>query len=463
MGGSSIWLDRLDELKAPTLEHDLKCDVAIVGGGIAGLLAAERLSGSGRRVVVVEADRCGRGVTGYSTAKISALHQNSYSKIDDPQRARLYADANSEGIDHIAALCVTESIDCDFERRDAVIFAETESQVTGLFAEFEAARAAGLPVEQGLDSGLPVEAWGAVRLRDQAQFNSAAFATGLARKLGERDEVEIFERSRVLELTERGDGAAVRTKQGSVRAGKVVIASHYPFADRGAFFTRLEPQRSYCIAAKVKCELPDGMFISAGSPARSVRTAIAPGDGTRRLIVGGGGHRTGKGDPRRSYSSLEEWARTHFDVAEVTHSWSSQDAMTRDHLPDVGRLHPGSDSVFVMTGFSKWGMAISAAAAVEVERLCAGAESPWSEIFGPWDGVSVRGFAEVVREGAKFTERMITGNVVDRGAPVCTHLGCRLTWNDAEDTWDCSCHGSRFAADGSVLEGPATRDLDLSA
>ena len=322
-----------------------------------------------------------------------------------------------------------------------------------------AAEAAGLSVSREVDHGLPLESWGSIRLADQAQLNAAAFVDRLARALKREGSVRIHENTRVTALHEKGHGIGLTTEHGEVRARRVVIATHIPFADRGGFFARLAPQRSYCVAFEIESEVPEGMYISAGSTTRSLRSVIHPRDGRRLLIVGGEGHRVGESNSGQPYGRLNDWTDKHFGVREITNRWSSQDYMTADRMPMVGSLHPLSEKVLVATGFNKWGLATAGAAAIDIDRIFAGQEPRWKSIFNPWR-VSVGQVAELAKGGFKFTEHFVKDHLVHRNAPTCTHMGCKLLWNDAEDSWDCPCHGSRFDPKGRVIQGPATKDIE---
>jgi glycine/D-amino acid oxidase-like deaminating enzyme len=458
---SSLWLDGLGGPNFKTFSGGPAYDIVIVGGGIAGLLVAAQMSHRGLRIALVEASRVGRGVTGHTTGKVSALQQTAYSRIGDEDAAASYAAASLAGRALIEELINKHEIACDWELRDAWTFANRKSQAGRVESELDAALVAGLPVAIESETPLPFETWGSVRLRDQAQFNAAAFVVGLARMLSRDAGVEIFERTRVTGLREHSSGVELRTEFGNLYAERAVIASHFPFADRGGFFARLSPQRSYAIACELADDPPEGMFISAGSPTRSLRTAVAPGGGKRRLLlVGGEGHRVGGGRPSASYARLGAWAAEHFSVRKITHTWSTQDNMTRDHLPMAGRLRPTSDKVFVVTGFNKWGFATAGAAAIELDRLIHEEPREFADVFEPWRASTGELFG-LAGAGLKFAEHFTYDHVAHRDAPTCTHMGCKLKRNLAEDSWDCPCHGSRFDLSGRVLQGPATKDLEL--
>jgi glycine/D-amino acid oxidase-like deaminating enzyme/nitrite reductase/ring-hydroxylating ferredoxin subunit len=469
----------------------VEVDVAVIGGGIAGLTTAWLLTRDGARVAVLEADRVGSGVTGCTTAKASALQATMYSTIlrrKGAEAADVYAQASLAGVQRLAEIVADEQIDCQLERRSAYTYAAAESERAAVEREHDAAVAAGLSVELVDSPDLSYRTYGAVRLGDQLQFHPVRYLQGIAAGL-ERAGCYVFEQVRALTVSE-GSPCRVTTTAGDVRADHVVVTTHYPFLDRGVYFALLKPQRSYCVAARLASGSPSqGMSISAGSNTRSVRAY------RELLIVGGEGHPTGsdKATPER-YRRLEAFARQHWDVAEITHRWSAHDAVPYDHLPMIGPYRPGSSRLWVATGFMKWGMATATFAAMILGDRIAGRESPWAATFSP-QRISLTSAHEIGQLGAKYA----AGVVLDRVSPPqawsarglqpgearvlrdragkkgvyraedgtlhavsigCTHLGCVLRFNAAERSWDCPCHGSRFTVDGSVLEGPAVEPLE---
>ncbi|HKP89605.1 MAG TPA: FAD-dependent oxidoreductase [Thermoleophilaceae bacterium] len=486
----SLWLDTAGPAGHPALDRDVEVDVAVIGGGIAGLSTAYRLARDGASVAVIEAAGVGSGVTGCTTAKVSALQSTILSTIASRKgedAARVYAEASVAGVEATAEIAAEESIDCDLERRPAFTYAADASERASAEAELEAARAAGLPVEWVDDPDLPFSVAGAVRLDDQVQFHPVRYVQGLAAAVVRAGSL-VFEDTRALGV-DAGSPARVRTPGGTVTAEHVVVATHYPLLDRGLYFARLEPQRSYCVAARVRDRPPRGMSINAGSPTRSVRSL---GD---LVIVGGEGHTPGDSDalPER-YEALEEFARRHWDVDEVTHRWSAQDPIPWDHLPVIGPYAPGASRLWVASGFMKWGLATGVFAGRLLADLIAGRDNAWASTFNP-NRVSPRSAHEVAKLGAKFSFDFVADRVkpaqageaeqvpagearvvrdgvgkigvyrdADGGLHAvslrCTHLGCLLRFNAAETSWDCPCHGSRFGVDGEVLEGPAVSPLD---
>jgi glycine/D-amino acid oxidase-like deaminating enzyme/nitrite reductase/ring-hydroxylating ferredoxin subunit len=463
-------------------------DVAVLGGGIAGLTTALLLKREGARVAVIEAAHVGAGVTGCTTAKVSALQQTVYRALrrrHGADGARVYAQASAASVEMVASIAAEEAIDCDLERRPAFTYAARERDRSTVESEFEAASQAGLPVTLDADVDVPFETYGAVRLENQLQFQPVRYCQGLARAV-DGDGSVVVEGTRAVSV-DVGSPCRVTTDRGQVTADQVVVATHYPLLDRSLFFARLEPDRSYCIAARIAGTPPQGMSISAGGATRSVRSY---GD---LLILGGEGHVTGarKATPER-FAKLEEFARTHWDVIEFTHRWSAQDPSSWDLMPVIGRYHPGSSRLYVASGFHKWGLTSGTFAARIISDLLRGRENPWAERFNP-SRVGGRGLPKLVEMNARVAADLVgdrllpalRSSVADlavgearvvrdglgktgvyRGEDGlhavslrCTHLGCLLRWNGAERSWDCPCHGSRFDVDGGVLEGPAVRPL----
>lgn len=487
----SLWLDSAPSTTYPPLEEDIEVDVAVIGGGVAGLTAARLLQRDGARVAVLEADRVGSGVTGCTTAKVSALQSTIYSTIrkrNGAGAAAVYAEASRFGVEQLAILAAEDAIDCDLERRDAYTYAAAPGDRTSVTNEASAAAEAGLPVDLVDSPDLPFAVYGAVRLADQVQLHPTRYAQGVAAAI-HRNGSSIYEKTRALGI-EEGTPGRVRTAGGTVRAEHVVVATHYPFLDRGLYFARLKAQRSYCIAVRLASGAPpQGMSISAGSPTRSIRSS---GD---LLIVGGEGHSAGAraATPQR-FERLAEFAGKHWDVEAVTHRWSAQDAVHYDHLPVIGPYRPGSSRLWVASGFMKWGFSTATFAAKILSDRIAGRENPWAATFSP-TRLSPRSLPQVGQLGGKFTldmvgdrvrrpearsaedvpvgEARVLGDGIGRKGVYrdddgglhavsvrCTHLGCLLRFNGAERSWDCPCHGSRFDVDGAVLEGPAVRPLE---
>jgi glycine/D-amino acid oxidase-like deaminating enzyme len=283
-----------------------------------------------------------------------------------------------------------------------------------------------------------------VRFDEQGEFHPVRYVDGIAAAL----RGPVHERTRVTGL---GSGTLSTAGGARVRAEHVVVATHLSFLDRGLYFARCHPERSYVVAGR-KRDAPGGMYLSTESPAHSIR---AHGEW---LLVGGESHKTGQADAAERYTRLEAWARERFGL-EPELRWATQDQMPVDDVPYVGRHDPVSRGLWVATGFKKWGLAMGTAAAELLTAQVMGREHPWSELFDP-NRIRARASAPTfVKENANVAMRFAGDRIAKRGNPRCTHMGCLLDWNAAESTWDCPCHGSRFAETGDVIEGPATRPL----
>jgi glycine/D-amino acid oxidase-like deaminating enzyme/nitrite reductase/ring-hydroxylating ferredoxin subunit len=494
-GTDPLWLATAEPTAYAPLDADLEVDVAVIGGGIAGVTTALLLKRDGKRVAVLERGVISGGATGFTTAKVSALQQTKLSdirKVHGADGARDYAQASLEAVDRIDALVREEGVECAWERLPAFTYAGDDKQVESVEQEHEAASEAGLDVALVDDTPLPFDVPAAVRLDDQGQFQPASYVRGLAARV-HGDGSVVAEHTAVMSVSE-GDPCRVTTEDDvTVTARDVVVCTNYPLLDRGLFFARMEATRSYCVAAKLRGPAPRGMLITAGTPTRSIRPYEAGGE--TWLIVGGEGHLTGSGKatPER-YEQLETFAREHFDVADIPYRWSTQDGMPTDKLPYIGPYTPTSKHLFVNGGGQKWGLTnATIGAAILADRL-AGRENPYADRFDP-NRVSVRSAPEVAKAqawvGAHFVgDRLLpaqarsaddvpagearvvrtglgkAGVYRDESGALhavslrCTHLGCLLHFNDAERSWDCPCHGSRFDVDGAVLAGPAVNPLE---
>lgn len=475
-----------------TGEH--RVDVAVVGAGITGLTTALLLQRSGARVAVLEAAGVASGTTGYTTGKVTSQHGEIYAQLisrHGEQKAKLYAEANEAGLEQVARLVDELSIDCDFARTPAYTYATEEESRPRLQEEADSARRLGLPATFVTEIDLLFPVAGAVRFEHQAYIDAARYCRGLAQHVVAAGGT-VFESTRVVDIKWAGDPAVVLTEQGQVTADHVVVATLLPILDIGGFFAKTRPKRSYGIAVRLRTAAPASMAISADSPTRSTRPW--PAAGPNGMIVVGDGHETGhESDTADHYDHLESWTRAAFPVESVEFRWSAQDFSTLDGLPYVGRS-PRTTNCFVATGFHKWGLTNGTAAATMLSELVAGRTHPWLPAFDATRIGDAGAVAKMVKDNIHVGQRFVgdrlarlrsdevadlepgDGRIVrvdgravaayrDPGGSVhavdatCTHLGCTVQWNDAETSWDCPCHGSRFATDGAVLTGPAVEDL----
>ncbi len=494
----SVWLATSDADVQPALddlEGALDVDVVVVGAGIAGLTTALLVQRQGASVAVVEAGRVGGGTTGGTTGKVTSQHGPTYDRLVrdvGEDRARLYAEANEQAIRTVADLVEETGADCQLVRAPSFLWAQDDAGVRDLVAEHEAAVRLGLPASLTSDTDLPFPVASALRFDDQAHFHAVRYLTALARALVQRGGT-VVEQTRAVGIEEDDDSATVHTERGDVRARQVVVATLLPFVDRGGFFAKARPNRAYGVAARLRSGGLTAMHMNIGEPTRSTRPW--DNDGRPGIIVVGENHPTGeKGTSPAHWGELERWAREHFDIESFEYRWSAQDFITADHLPYVGRS-PRMSRTFVATGFRKWGLTNGTAAAEILAELLAGRDHRWLPVFDATrigdastvarlvkDNVKVgadllKGYAGRLRsesvthlapgegglvevDGATVAAYREPDGTVHAVSPTCTHLGCTVEWNEAETSWDCPCHGSRFDRDGAVLDGPAVRPLD---
>jgi glycine/D-amino acid oxidase-like deaminating enzyme/nitrite reductase/ring-hydroxylating ferredoxin subunit len=491
---TSPWLQSAPELGLPPLDRDTECDLLVIGGGIAGVSAAWRLARAGASVVLVEARRIASGVTGHSSAKLSCLQGTVYSHLSSQLGADVahqYALLNGRGVADARAISDEIGFDCDFQHRPAVTFTEDPAKIKELESECLAAESAGLETIVSDSTDLPFEVAGALTLEGQARFDPVAWVRGVASALPDLG-ARVFESTRVVRVG-IGSPLEVTVDSGSrIRAERIVVATHQPILDRGLFFARLKVERSYVVAGAVEGKLPRGMYLSVNSPSRSIRP-LSPGEAEEgTLLVGGESHRTGTDDPEARYQQLRRYLSERFGVDRPSYRWSAQDQMSPDRLPMIGPVLPGNDRIMVSTGYSKWGLAASIGASVVLAERLDGMETEAARTFTPGrlnlrsssrelishnaetgrrflsDRVSKRGRAaklspgegRVIGDGASQIAVSVDENGVERRVSArCSHLGCIVSWNGAEKSWDCPCHGSRFEPDGSVIQGPAVRPL----
>ena len=416
----------------PALAGAAKTDVLIIGGGMAGLLCAYELKQAGVDCLVIEGARIGGGVTAGTTAKITSQHGLCYTKllkIFGPELAREYWSANQAALARYRQLA--EQIPCDFVRKDNYIFSLEDTAV--LEQELEALHCAGIPAELTDPQELPMRTAGAVCFRDQAQFHPRKFLAGIVRNLNIRENTRAFK-------IEKG---RVWTNQGSIRAEKILVATHFPIWDRwGLYFAKQYQSRSYVLALEGVKEL-EGMYLDGSGNGLSFRSC---GD---VLLLGGGSHRTGK--ESAGWELLSEFARACYPGSREVSRWAAQDCMTLDGIPYIGRYSPRTPWLYVATGFNKWGMTGSMVSALVLRDLVLDRKNPDCSLFDPTRSILHPQLAVNALESVK--------HLLKPTAPRCPHLGCALEWNPWERSWDCPCHGSRFSEDGKLLDNPAKRNL----
>ncbi len=414
------------------MQGDFQVEVLIIGGGLAGLLCAYELDRAGVEYALIEADRICGGVTGNTTAKITSQHGLIYGKLlkkFDAKTAQGYWRANEEALERYRGFA--KAIDCGFQTAENYVYSCSSRRK--LESELEALHQAGIPASYAEPGELPFPTVGAIRFADQARFDPLKFAAGIAEGLN------IYEKTAAKEFL----GNVVLTDRGRITASKIIMATHFPILNKhGGYFLKLYQDRSYVIALENAGPM-EGMYRDEAEKGLSFRSH---GD---LLLMGGGSHRTGK--QGGGWAELEALARKWYPRAKIHSRWAAQDCMSLDGIPYIGQYSSRTPNLFVAAGFNKWGMTSAMVSAMILGDLVQGRENPYASIFSPQ--------RTVLRPQLAVNSMESAWNLLTPTSPRCPHLGCALKWNPQEHSWDCPCHGSRFAEDGSLLDNPATGDL----
>jgi len=427
----SIWKEFSSVKEHPSLDGDKRCEVLIIGGGLAGILTAHFLKEAGVDCMVVESGRILSGVTANTTAQITAQNELQYSKMakKGAVNAQTFLNANLWAVEKYKEL--GKNIDCDLEEKDSYVYSLKDTRK--IEEEVEILEVLGYQAGFVESLPLPLDIRGAYVFPKQAQFNPLKFAGALAEKL------DIYENTFVREVK---DNTAL-TNQGVIKADKIVIATHFPFINTsGFYFAKMYQQRSYVIALEDGPDY-DGMFADQEEYGMYFRSY------KNYFLVGGGDHRTGK--KGGSFQELRNFAKVHYSCCPEKYHWATQDCITLDGVPYIGRYSKALPDVYVATGFNEFGMTGSMISARVLSEMITGKDSEYAKIFDPSrSALNAQLFMNL-------GETML--NLVNPTAKRCSHLGCGLKWNPAEHTWDCPCHGSRFDEHGEVLENPAMKNL----
>nr|WP_236784649.1 FAD-dependent oxidoreductase [Alteribacter salitolerans] len=490
-----FWRKESETTEYPALTDNTDCDVAVVGGGIAGITTAYLLQKEGKNVVLIDAGKLINGTTGHTTAKITSQHGLFYDELINhfgKEKARHYYDANQEGLEFIEELVNELSIDCDFSHEDAFVFTQDPDEIFKIKKEDEAYQQ--LDINGGLidEKTLPFYTRAAIVMRDQAQFHPVKYLNALTDAFIKAGGT-VYENTTASDV-KTGDRPAVITREGhEITCDHVVAASHFPFYDgMGFYFARMHAERSYSLAVKTSKPITSGMYINAEDPKRSIR--CTPAEDGYLMIIGGEKHKTGQGiDTSKHYDALAAYSREMFPDAEILYRWATHDLITMDKLPYIGHITERHKNIFVATGFHKWGMTNGTIAAKIIRDGILEKENTYRELFTPHRMKADPGIKEFVKENANVAKYFVKGKAEmvrrkpedlasDEGGVVtvkgkragaykdpdgllhavdttCTHMGCECEWNDGDRTWDCPCHGSRFNVQGEVIEGPADKPL----
>lgn len=429
----SLWAMQTQMPRFPKLQEDIRTDVLVIGGGMAGILCAWFLKRAGVECVLAEGGALCGWNTGNTTAKVTSQHGLLYDELvrkEGMETAGLYLAANLSAVEQYAKLC--QKLGSPFERRDSYVYSVNDQG--RLEKEMGALEKLGYRAQFSDALRLPFSVVGGVRFADQGQIDPLDLASRLVKDL------TVYERTGIREIAKEG---AVTDDGRRIGADQYIVATHFPFWNRhGLYFMKMYQQRSYCIALEGAQDV-EGMYVDEAANGFSFRNA------GRYLLVGGGGHRTGK--EGGCWQQLRQFAGRFYPKAKEVCSWAAQDCMTLDRIPYIGRYAKHLPGVWTATGFNKWGMTSSMVAAQILTDEILGKESPFARVFDP---------SRSMRKGPLLRNGMeAAGNLLAFSKKRCPHLGCALKWNGAEHSWDCPCHGSRFSAEGMLLDNPATDKL----
>lgn len=491
---ASVWQDTVHLPEFRALDKDIETETLVVGGGITGITAAFRLASAGVKVTLIEAARLASGTTGSTTAKITAQHGLIYHELMahfGAEKAGLYYQANQEALDWMEQMITENNVSCGFEKKPAIIYAATDQEGAAVEKEKAAYERLSIPGDLKQETGLPLPVFNALSLQDQAQFHPLMYLHFLIAELV-RMGVPLYEQTMAVEL-EQETPPVVLTKQGfRIHCRNVLICSHFPFYDPRFYFSRMFPERSYLIACETDSAVADGMYLSAGDPKRSVRSLTL--SGKKMVLVGGENHKTGRGeDTEAHFTRLSGFADRLLGEHRQLARWSAQDYTTLDKVPYIGPISANQPHLFVAAGFRKWGMTTGTMAAGLLADLVLEQDNPYAECFSPSRFEADPMVRRFLIENAEVAGNLIKGKLGqekksiadlgnDQGAIVslngkragvykqpdgkmvivdttCPHLGCEVNWNQGERTWDCPCHGSRFRANGELIDGPALKPL----
>ncbi|MBQ4154645.1 MAG: FAD-dependent oxidoreductase [Clostridia bacterium] len=428
----SLWKSYNETKNFDPLKGDLKTDVLIIGGGLAGILTAYMLNKQGIDYALIEAGKVFNGVSGNTTAKITAQHGLIYNKLIKQfgiEKSKLYLEANLNAIDKFSQLC--QNIDCDFVIENSYVYSLNNRQK--LEEEMAALESLKYKAEFLNHIALSLPIVGAIKFENQAQFNPVKFINEISKKLN------IYENTRAISY----NGNEIVTNNGKIKAKKIIVTTHFPFINKhGSYFLKMYQERSYVIALENAPQL-NGMYVDENKDGFSFR-------GYKELmILGGGTHRTGK--PSDGWKKIREFAKIHYPTSKEIFSWATQDCITLDSIPYIGRYSKSTPNLYVATGFNKWGMTSSMIASLVLCDLINEKENKYSELFTPSRSIL---HPQLILNGIEAV-----GSLLTPAKKRCPHLGCALKWNPHEHSWDCPCHGSRFDEKGKLINNPSNGDI----
>ena len=499
---NSYWISSMPKLENPTpLDCNHVTDVCIIGAGLAGLSTAYYLAQNGVKVIIIDKAEIGEKTSGHTTAKITLQHSLIYDYLINTfgfDFALSYFRANEKAISNIKHIIDSENINCDFEYKNNYIYTTSQDELTKIHNEIKAVKTLGGDdyAQFVKETNLPFKIAGAIETKNQAQFHPTKYMYGLAKAIQNNGGL-IFTNSLVEDVQKYGDGYITYANNYTIKSKYIVIASHYPFINfPGFYFSKMYQSTSYVIAIETNKKLPNGIYINTGEPVLSFRTANQQ-NGKELLIVSGGDHKTGYSPDSEDfygYKYVEEQAKKHFPDCKILYKWDTRDCITLDKIPYIGEFSLFMPNAYVATGFNKWGMTSSNIAANIIKDEILGVKNLYAPTFdsnrfkpiknrGEMKNMVKQVFNSFVSNRIKIPDADLSSIKNDNGGiiringtavgiykdkdgqiyavdPTCTHLGCLLTWNNVDKTWDCPCHGSRFDYKGKNLYDPAFKDLE---
>ena len=493
----SLWIETTkDEIILNPLEKEKETEICIIGGGLFGLTTAYYLTQQGKKVIVLEKGEIGEKVSGNTTGKITSQHGLFYEHLISDygkEYAKKYLEANEEAIENIKEIVKKEQIECEFNTQNAYAYTTQEDEVIEIQKEVEAVKELGKEAEFVTQTELPFKIKGAIKFKNQAQFHVRKYMIGLCKAILKQNEIYAY--TTVTDVVKEGNEYNIYTDRGNVKAKYVVIATHYPIINMpGFYFTKMYQSTSYLIAIETDKKLPQGMYISAKEPIYSFRTATY--NGKQILLIGGSEHKTGKAiEDNSNYEELEKKAKELYPDCKILFKWNTRDCISLDKIPYIGEYSNIMKNMYVGTGFKKWGMTLSNIAGKIVSDKIMGKENKYETIFNSTRVKPIKNRWEVKNMVEETVKSIVLNKFKiepedlkqienDNGAiieingenigiykdpqgkiyavkPNCTHLGCLLTWNNLDKTWDCPCHGSRFDYMGRNIYEPAIKDLEI--
>lgn len=493
----SLWIETTkDEISLEPLGKDEKTEVCVIGAGLFGLTTAYYLTELGKKVIVIEKGEIGEKASGNTTGKISSLHGLFYDHLISDygeDYARKYLEANEKTIQNIKDIIQKEQIECELTEQSAFVYTTKQDEVQEIEKEVEAVKKLGKDAQFVTNIGLPFKIKGAIEFKNQAQFHPRKYMLGLAKSILKKN--QIYNYTTVTDVSKEGEQFKIYTDRGNITAKYVVLATHYPIVNMpGFYFTKMYQSTSYLIAIETDKKLPKGMHINVKEPIYTFRTATY--NEKEILLIGGSGHKTGEPIENNShYEELEKKAKELYPDCKVLFRWNTRDCISLDKIPYIGEFSNVMKNMYVGTGFNKWGITSSNIAANIIADKIIGEENEYEEIFtatrmkpikNRWEVENM--LKETVNSIALNKFKIDSWNLdlieKDNGAiveingenvgiykdiqgkiyavkPNCSHLGCLLSWNNLDKTWDCPCHGSRFDYTGRNIYEPAIKNLDV--